>query len=637
MVRKALAVIAFFLLLILPTSIYAEGEFATSYDVLYDIDESGVASVTEKISLKNLTSEYYANESKLTIGASDIFDIKGVDSSGPLEIKSQTSGNATILDVKFNAQIAGLGKSLNWVLNFKSKDFAVKSGKVWEISSPKISSSSTSRLENYNLTIAVPQSFGELSAVAPPPKNQSISGGKLYLSLDKEQLKSSGISATFGTNQLFDFDLSYNLENKNLMPVLTNIALPPDTAFQDVIFQRIEPKPLNVTVDPDGNYLAWYRLKRGEKLDVRVIGSAKLYASARVKNPALSDQLWKKYTSSDKYWEKDNPQIAVKLTEILGEEPPDDPAQKAKLIYRFVVDYLKYDPQKTKQEEIERLGAVTALNNPESAVCMEFTDLFIALARAAGIPARELNGYAHTGNTVLRPAVLRENSLHSWPEYWDETRGWVMVDPTWGNTTGGVDYFDKLDLNHFVFAIRGSSSSQPVPAGSYGSGSTEGVKVTLSENDFLGKPNIDAQILLSDSIIAGFPARIKFKAVNSGNGLLQSSPLSAMAQRLSILDGSQRSSGVIPAYGEAEFEFKARTKSLFDNYEDEVTVSIAGQKYTKKVSVRPFILLRPVPMVIGAAAIVMFLIYLAVLGIHIRKNQRAKVPVKDTSKKIGKK
>ena len=38
------------------------------------------------------------------------------------------------------------------------------------------------------------------------------------------------------------------------------------------------------------------------------------------------------------------------------------------------------------------------------------------------------------------------------------------VDPTWGDTTGGVDYYNFFDLNHIVFAYNGKSSEQPPPA-----------------------------------------------------------------------------------------------------------------------------------------------------------------------------
>ena len=58
--------------------------------------------------------------------------------------------------------------------------------------------------------------------------------------------------------------------------------------------------------------------------------------------------------------------------------------------------------------------------------------------------------------------------LHSWPEYWNEDKKtWIPIDPTWGNTTRGVDYFNKLDLRHFAFVIHGISDVKPFPPGSY--------------------------------------------------------------------------------------------------------------------------------------------------------------------------
>lgn len=606
--------------------VYAQEQgqtFSTSYDVAYDIDVSGITTVTEKISLKNLTSQYYASEFKLTIGATEISDVKASDESGPMEVKVESQDNSTIIGVKFNAQVAGLGKTLPWTLSFKSKDFAEKIGKVWEVRAPKISSSQN--LENYNLIVSVPQSFGEPTVITPTPKSQTNSGGRMFLTFSKDQVSQSGVSASFGTSQLFDFDLSYHLENNNLVPILTTIALPPDTAYQDVIFQRIEPKPLNVTVDDDGNYLAWYRLQRGQKLDISVIGSSKLYTTSKVKNPTLSPSLREKYIKVDKYWEKDNPVITSKLAEVLESHPSVDSTEKAKVIFRYVVGALKYDSSRLK-DNIERLGAVTALNNTQTAVCMEFTDLFIALARAAGIPAREVDGYAYTANTKLRPLSLTKDILHAWPEYWDDKKGWVMVDPTWENTTGGVDYFSKLDLNHFAFAVKGLSSVQPAPAGSYkftGQDSHD-VKVSLSDVDFLGKPQLDVKFEGGDNILSGFPGKVKVSVVNLGNAVSPSSNFSVSAQKLSILGSGNSKSGPIPSFGKAEFEFNVRTQSLFDSYTDEITVLVGGQKFTKEVIVKPFILFQTAPMVAFGIVGLMGVLYLTILGALFYRKRFAK-------------
>lgn len=612
---KKLFVVFLFLFLIpgFRSHAFAAEEFATSYDVIYDVGLDGETTVTEKVTLRNLTSQYYANQFKLIIGATQISDIKGSDPGGSLEVSSEQEDTSTSITVKFNQQVAGLGKELPWTLSFKSKDFAQNLGKVWEVHAPKVSS--TSSLEGYNLTISVPTAFGEPTLISPTPKSQTTSGSRMFFTFERDQLLDSGVSANFGTIQLFDFDLTYHLQNNNLVPILTNIALPPDTSFQDVIYQRIEPKPLNVSVDADGNYLAWYKLNRGQKTDIKVGGSAKLYTKSKVKNPLMDEALRKKYTQPDKYWEVDHPQIKDKLAEILGPTPTQDVSEKVRLIYKYVVNSLKYDPSRLRGE-IDRLGAVTALNNPGSAVCMEFTDLFITLSRAAGIPARELDGFAYTANPTLRPLSLTKDILHAWPEYFDEKKGWVMVDPTWENTTGGVDYFSRLDLNHFVFAIKGSSSSQPPPAGSYKilGEDTRDVKVTLSETDFLGKSQINVAIESPDPILAGFPSKLKVKITNLGNAVYPSLSFDILSQNITILNGKNQNPGPIPAFGEASFEFNIRTKSLFDAFDDQFKVLIGNQKFTRDVKVKPFIIFQTIPLILAGIVFGMVAIYLSVLG-----------------------
>ena len=616
MLRKIL-VFCFLFFFFIP-KVYAANEFSTSYDVTYDVDESGIVTVTEKVSLKNLTSRYFADQFKIIIGATQISDIKASDPSGPIEAKSETKDNSTTISVKFNSQITGFDKILPWTLQFKSKDFAEKQGKVWEIRAPKISP--TSNLERYNLTISVPVSFGEPTLISPTPKSQTTNYGKIFLTFDKAQLLSSGVSASFGNLQLFNFDLAYHLENTSLVPVVTSITLPPDTEYQDVVFQRLEPKPINVTVDEDGNYLAWYRLNRNQKLDIKLIGSSKLYTYSKAKNPVLDSSMAKKYTESQKYWEKDNPQIKSKLSEILGDSPKED-TEKVRLIYRYIVDNLKYDPSRLNAD-IVRMGSIAALNNPDFAVCMEFTDLFIALTRAAGIPARELDGFAYTSNTILRPAALSKDVLHSWPQYWDSKKGWVMVDPTWENTTGGVDYFNKLDLNHFVFAIKGVSSQQPVPAGSfkYQGMDSHDVKVRLSENDFQGKPPQDGRIESPDPILAGFPSKGKVTVTNLGNALFTPVNLSVSASKLNVFLDNARPVGLLPAFGSATFEFNVRTGSIMDSYPDNIEVLINKEKFEKAVSVKPFLVFQNIPVALALAGILIGLIYFATLGGFIKKN-----------------
>lgn len=607
---------------------FAEGEFATSYDISYVVGTDGVTDVTQKITLKNLTTQYYASSFSLNLSSTQIFDITAFDAAGPLELETKKQGIQTSITVKFNQQIAGKDRLFPWTLRFKSRDFASKQGKIWQVSTPKIAL--VENLDSYNLRLSIPISFGEATAISPKPVSSSIQGSYRNFTFSKEVLLQSGVSADFGTLQLFEFNLIYPLENSTPTAGLVSMAIPPNTAFQDVIYNTIDPQPINVTVDSDGNYLAWYKLGGRQKINVSVSGLVKLYNNSKVKNPSLPESLKLKYLQPQKYWEKDHPVIKTKLSEILGTNSPKTNYEKARLVHRAVVNLLKYDGNKINSDGIERFGAVTALANPNSAVCMEFTDLFIALSRAAGIPARELNGYAYTPNLELRPLSLSKDILHAWPEFWDKERGWVMVDPTWENTTGGVDYFNKFDLNHFVMAIKGSSSTEPILG-------AKNVKVEFSEALFQPGPKLEVKILTPQIILSGFPNKLKIKLQNSGNSLQQSSDLSVKSSKITIL-GSSPETGLIPAYGQAEFEYDLRTKTLLDDYQDVVEVTVAGQKIKKEIEVKPLIIFRNFPLAIFGLIGLISLIYFSVLGgliirRRILKISAVNVNIKNKSKK----
>ena len=501
----ALLVIFFF---ILPAPALAENEFSTSYDVTYDINKEGLAQVTQKISLKNLTDRYYASNFTLTIGSTTVVEASAYNESGAMETYVENKGNKTVMTVKFNQQIAGLDKTQTFTLKFKSKDFAQPTGKIWEVNLPKIPEASN--IDKYNLALLVPLSFGDPTSISPLPKSQSTPLDKLQFSFTKEQLEQSGVSISFGTSQVFDFNIKYKLANTSLFPVTASLSLPPDTQYQDVVINQLHPQPLNVTIDEDGNYLAWYRIPGNSKKTVLATGTAQLYIKPKSKQPLiLTAQQIQELTKTDQYWEKDNPAIAATLSEIFKKETPKTTRDKIKLIYRFVVDTLKYDTQRINDPNFDRLGAVTALNNPTSTVCMEFTDLFIALSRAAGVPARELDGYAYSQNKNLRPLSLSRDLLHAWPEYYDEKSGWVMVDPTWENTSGGVDYFNKFDLNHFVLAKKGFSSTGPFVS--------DDVGVSISEGQFVTNPKVEVAVDLPEAIWAGFSASVPIRVLNQGN------------------------------------------------------------------------------------------------------------------------
>src|SRR5690606_25670964 len=63
--------------------------------------------------------------------------------------------------------------------------------------------------------------------------------------------------------------------------------------------------------------------------------------------------------------------------------------------------------------------------------CEHFSSAFVALMRAAGIPARVVTGYVGGyRNPIGDYWLVRNSDAHAWAEAWLPGRGWVRFDPT---------------------------------------------------------------------------------------------------------------------------------------------------------------------------------------------------------------
>ncbi|HJX59624.1 MAG TPA: transglutaminase domain-containing protein [Patescibacteria group bacterium] len=436
----------------------AQGEFITDVNVEYRVLEGGGVTVTHNFTLENTVSNLYATSYRLVLDNIEPSDVKASKEGRALRVEQAKEGSKTILTVFFDDTVVGKGKLQIFSVSFNNSGFATRTGEVWEISIPRLSEDNSFR--SYSLSLIIPTSLGNEAYMSPKPDSLKQEAGLNLYKFGKESVEKTGITAGFGAFQVFSFDLSYHLENPIGKKTTTEIALPPDTALQKVYFQEITPAPKNVSIDEDGNWIAAYELEPRERVDIRAKGSVQIFATVRP-FPKPTKETLANDLKETQYWQTSNPVIKDTARRL----------QTAKQIYDFVAKTLSYDYERVRPN-VERMGAVEALNSPKNAICMEFTDLFIALARSAGIPAREVNGFAYTENPQIQPLSLVADVLHSWPEYWsDESKSWIPIDPTWASTTGGVDYFTKLDLRHFTFVVHGKDPLKPYPPGSYKLGS----------------------------------------------------------------------------------------------------------------------------------------------------------------------
>ena len=351
--------------LLLPKISYAKDpNFDISVESVYVINSDGLTEITQTISINNKTEFYFTPTYTVSVGFKDIQEIQAYNSDGtiPTTLDNANPDNKKI-KLTFPKRYAGLGKTNIFTLRFATHDIAKKQGSIWEVSIPGIAT--VEDFKNYTAKIQTPVEFGSASIIKPKIKQST----KRSLLLTKDEIGKSGVSILYGQRQYYAFSLKYNISNPNLFPVKTEIALPPQTNYQNVVVSTFSIAPTNVTRDPDGNWIAEYRLLPQQKKEVVVKGYVEVLSTGS--EEILTSKQIKEYTSSKKHWTSNDAKI-IEIARTL--KTPQE-------IYDFVVEKLTYNYSKIATDNL-RLGSVGALFDPKNSVCLEFTDLFISIARA---------------------------------------------------------------------------------------------------------------------------------------------------------------------------------------------------------------------------------------------------------------
>jgi len=587
--RFFLFIFTLFLVCIPTQSIYA-ADFSADYDVDYAISPTGTTIVTQKITLTNNETNYYPKQYSIIIDTQKIKNVIAYDSKGMINPTIEQKDGKTEIGLKFNDKVVGKGKTLAFELRYEHGDIAVKNGRIWEVNIPGIEDDPT--IGTYTVNLRTPATFGTTMYMKPAP----LSGRKWV----KHQMTGGGISAAYGTSQEFTAQLTYDIENEKLTSADYEIALPPDTAFQKIVVKSIDPKPKSTRTDEDGNWLATFTLAGSQKITVSTVLGVTTYIKPRTdykKITVVSTQ----YLQPQTYWESTDP--VIKALAAKYKTPKD--------IYEYVVSTLNYSYDRM-QKSFTRKGAKEALVNPADSICSEFTDLFIAVARAAGIPAREVVGYAYTTNVKLRPIASGAlDILHAWPEYYDSTQKvWIPVDPTWKKTTKGIDYFDTLDFNHIAFAIHGVSSEYPYPAGSYKQGSIPKKNVSIAFSDVSQK--IPENTIKTTITI---PPEVTLGSAVTGEAIIQNTSGVAIDQLVINIQSEPFPFSVtkyednIPPYGVITIPINIQTSGIFSTQKGKITVSVNDEVSTFTYALRPmyWLIIPAVLAIIGLALLIWIL------------------------------
>jgi transglutaminase-like putative cysteine protease len=216
--------------------------------------------------------------------------------------------------------------------------------------------------------------------------------------------------------------------------------LPP---YQTVRSAEIIPRNYHVTIDEYGNRYAEFDLSDmppGAIVEISLEYRVAVHELAYDLADCTGD-VPEEFTQAELYVESNNVQIAELSQELSGGRKTV--CEQVRAFYDHIGNHLVYSFNGADW------GAQAALGEM-GADCTEYASLMIALSRAAGIPARYMEGLWARGEAAPDGA----HTEHAWLEVYLPNVGWTPMDPTLGRSSLSREaYFAHLPPDHIVVTV----------------------------------------------------------------------------------------------------------------------------------------------------------------------------------------
>ena len=500
--------------------------FSVHYNILYNITKGGSANVSYNIRLINLSASTYASSYTIDLTSTDITNLSVINNSSgnPLPFTQNKGKTSTRITTTFPNTVYGYGTSQNWTINFTTNQIAKRQGKLLNVVIPGFQQKGI--ITKVDTTIETPKSLGGINFVSTPISNiSSNANNNIFEFNTKSSYTTDGILLIVGNYQLYSFKFHYKLQNTNIFNNESfKIVIPADFSTQTVIFSKISPTPTKTYIDQNGNYIIEYILPPRKTVTALINGESKVLPTYNVLSSPLpkrnlSTKSIKVYTSAQPYWQVASPFIHNLAEKIIASDTTT--LQKAQSIQNYVSGHLTYNEKAILDPSRQRLGAIKALEEPTNAICQEYTDVFVALARSVGIPTRMIAGYGDPPNVNVNP--LPPSILHAWVQFYDPSYGWVNADPTWQSTSGGFNFFGNVGSDHFILAKYGTSSVNPPLILTFvkEKNPQNNINIEAINSGFNPNPTFTMHILNYKNLISGFQNNLKLYVQNTGNEVLR--------------------------------------------------------------------------------------------------------------------
>ena len=236
-------------------------------------------------------------------------------------------------------------------------------------------------------------------------------------------------------------------------------ALPKNRPNQKIIGEIIfEPEPTDFVHDRWGQRFARFRLKNlplAERIRATMTITAELSDARWFIFPHkvgsredIPKEIREKYLVDEDKYRITDPIIQKAASEAVGGE--ENPYGVMRKVYKYVRDHMHY-------ELAGGWNVAPAVLERGNGSCSEYSFVFIAICRAAGLPTRYVGSVALRGDDASTDDVF-----HRWCECYLPGYGWVPIDPSGGDRENPADvaeYFGHV-ANRYLITTEGGGASE---------------------------------------------------------------------------------------------------------------------------------------------------------------------------------
>jgi transglutaminase-like putative cysteine protease len=258
--------------------------------------------------------------------------------------------------------------------------------------------------------------------------------------------------------------LEYTNQVRNYGPGLVKdldiyLAIPENLPNQELLSEiEYSPQPTDFLTDKWGQKVAHYRFQNIEATQFVTVGMkarAKLFNVRYYIFPEMTGELKdipqdikERFLADDTKYSINDPFIQRSTKEAVGEET--NAYWIARKIFNYVIESISY-------EMVGGWNIAPTVLKRGTGSCSEFAFVYIAMSRAAGLPARYVGCVAVRGDDASV-----DETFHRWIEVYLPNYGWIPLDPSWREYPTPADEasaFGNL-RNRYLITTTGGGGSE---------------------------------------------------------------------------------------------------------------------------------------------------------------------------------